>query len=164
MLHTGGWNEAGNDLGPETLIRANKALELWENSKRDASILITAGSPGHGTNQTMGQITKDWFVKQGVFEDRVLVPGGLRADNTIAETEKAAEYLNGIPYRYQLYVVSSGWHIRRVRAIWKKFAKGINVHFVSAGRNWNGWKSFHLELMGSTAVIMGRTSARYIES
>ena len=96
----------GSDIGPQTVLRLQRALQHWQETKEHL-VVAASFSPAHPNQPTaMANMMCDWLKQHGC-QDVVV----LRAQmfNTRGETDAFFELQNANT------IISAPWHLRRVK-------------------------------------------------
>lgn len=102
----------GKEMSLSLLNRANKALEyLYENPN---TIVIATGGQGPGEDITEAKALKDYFLENGISEDRIL------EENLSTSTYENLKYTKDLYSIEEAVIVSNDFHLYRSITLAKK--------------------------------------------
>lgn len=124
------------ELCETTLTRLRVALKMAK--KESDEIFVTGDVPFMHGGPTLGELMRDWLIKNGFPKESVFVT--YYGVGTFSEARVACEVLSG---EEKATVISSNWYFFQGKPIWRQrgLENDINISFISAS-NTGGWRTF----------------------
>jgi|TARA_B110000305_G_C19436485_1_gene639270 uncharacterized SAM-binding protein YcdF (DUF218 family) len=123
----GSENSPSGELGRIAKDRLNKCLDIFS----DSYVIACTGGFGKHFNTTTkshAHYAIEYLKEKGISEEVIFRP--LLSGHTVEDAFKIKEFF-GVINEFELLVLSSDFHLERVKLIFKEVLKGYNIKFIS---------------------------------
>ena len=131
LVVLGSPNSSKGKLSIMSKERLDFCLERFNNNMM---ILCTGGWGSHfnTTKEPHAYYTKNYLIKKGIPEDRFLE--NALSGNTVEDAVKTKEIISSLK-NIQLSIITSEYHLERVKLIFKTILKNYEMHFFGVETN-----------------------------
>ncbi len=131
LLVLGSPNSSTGELSDISKSRLDCCRDLFTKGQR---VLCTGAWGAHfnTSNQPHALYAKKYLLEKGLSEEDFL--DFALSENTVDDARKIKSILSGLNYR-KLTVITSDYHLDRVKLIFKKILEGYQLEFIGAKSN-----------------------------